>query len=615
MVPLKVKDLAKEQSEMADKAAKKFEKRVYDWHVECGRASEVRKVIFDSARLGVGVLKGPFPKPYKKWATKKAENGDIELGIMRKIQPASKWVDTWNFYPDPTCGENIQDGDHVFERQWAGEREVRKFKALPGYITSQIDKVLSEGPQKINLKDNDVRSPTADDAVNLKKGKYEVWYFFGTLTREEMGCICQMAGAGESDKFNAAVPPDRGQVYVIVTMINDSVVRATVNPLDSGEFPYHVMPWTRRTGSWAGVGVSEQVAVPQKMLTAAIRSMLDNAGISAGGQIIIDTSVVTPADGEMGMSPHKIWYLNGDGAQLDVRQAFALFKIDNVTAELMQIVDLAMKQAEDSTSIPLITQGQTGPTTPDTYGAAALQNNNANQRLRDIGYRFDDSITVPETKQYYEWGMLDPDVPNDEKGDWDIDARGSSALVDMALEKQFIGSLATIVVNPAFGIDPAKWAEMFIESNKVDPKRLKYSEEELAQMKAQPAAAAPQIEVAKINAQIKAQDIAARTADAQADNERQDRALMTNVTVELHTLQLKKELALMEYAQRNQVTLTQAQTELASKTMELQTQERLNAQNNAHDMHKHRNPQMKPPVQAPGRAARGQAFSQAEGNA
>jgi hypothetical protein len=44
-------------------AAKKAETRIYDWMVECQYAGEARKVLFDSARLGVGVLKGPFPKP------------------------------------------------------------------------------------------------------------------------------------------------------------------------------------------------------------------------------------------------------------------------------------------------------------------------------------------------------------------------------------------------------------------------------------------------------------------------------------------------------------------------------------------------------------------------
>ena len=59
----------------------------------------------------------------------------------------------------------------------------------------------------------------------------------------------------------------------------------------------------------------------------------------------------------------------------------------------------AVASAEESTSIPLITQGQTGPTTPDTFGAAQLQNNNANQLLRSVGYAVDENnkaLITPE---------------------------------------------------------------------------------------------------------------------------------------------------------------------------------------------------------------------------
>lgn len=602
LVPATVADFAKETAEKADEAAKKAEKRIYDWHVECNRTSHVRNVIFDAARLGVGVLKGPFPRASRQLATRKSAEG-VELGIRKVVQPASKWVNAWNFFPDPTCGENIHDGDHVFEREWMGERAVRKLKELPGYIAGQIDKVLIEGPGKVNVTDDGQSAEAIEDRT--KKGKYETWYFHGTLKREEMGCICEAAGEESVKKFNDTVPSAKTHVYAIVTMINDSVVRATLNPLDSGDFPYQTMPWQRRTGSWAGVGIAEQITTPQKMLTAAVRAMLDNAGISAGGQIVIDTSVITPADGEMGMSPHKIWYLNGDGERLSVSDAFGLFRVDNVTGELMKIVELAMRLGEEATSIPLITQGQSGPTTPDTFGAAQLQNNNANQLLRSIGYTFDDHVTEPETRKYYEWLLLDPDVPDDEKGDWTIDAHGSNALVEQALQNQFIPTLASLVLNPAYGFSPKKWAEMLVRANKLQPKDFQYSEEEQAKLDAQPPPAAPAIEVAKIRAAVDEKKIAAATADTQADNERQDRALTVEATVALHELQMKHDLALLDYANRNQIKLADAKAQLAKTAMTLQAQERMSRE------------KLKPTPQVaralaepPGRAPDGQAFTQ-----
>ena len=44
-----------------------------------------------------------------------------------------------------------------------------------------------------------------------------------------------------------AIPRD--EVYAICTMIGDTIIRATINPLDSGEIPYHAVPWQRRPGA------------------------------------------------------------------------------------------------------------------------------------------------------------------------------------------------------------------------------------------------------------------------------------------------------------------------------------------------------------------------------
>jgi hypothetical protein len=232
-----------------------------------------------------------------------------------------------------------------------------------------------------------------------------------------------------------------------------------------------------------------------------------------------------------------------------------------------------------------------------------LQNSNAMQFLRDVAYRYDDSVSVPETNQYYELVILDPDVPNEEKGDWTIDAHGSVALVEQAAQDQFLLSLGPLVLNPAYGWSPKKWATAVAKTRHLNPKELEYTEEEQKKLDEAPPPAAPQIEVAKIAAATREKEIAARTQDAQADNEREDRALLTNVTVELHTLQLKKELALMDYAQRSQKSLTDAQAELANTTIRVQAQERMAKQKTPKQV-------AQPAFEPAGRAANGRAFEQ-----
>lgn len=618
-VPLTVKDFALERIEMERAKAKAAETRIYDWMIETQYRGEVRKVIADSARIGVGVLKGPIPK-IKRVMALSTEGGAFSLIIKEKLVPSSVWVDPWNIFPDGSCGESIHDGDYCFERDYFSARQVRKLKKLPGYIGFQIDKVLEEGPNK-TAEDAD----RGDRSALKTKGRFEVWYFYGTLSKDEMAAIDAAAGNKTSSDDD-----DVEEQHAIVTLINDRVVRATINPLDSGSFPYDSFPWQRRAQHWAGVGVAEQMKTPQRVTNAALRALLNNAGKSAGSQIIMDRASVTPADGNWAITPDKIWYKSADGVQ-DVRMVFQAFEVPNVTDALLKIIQTGERFAEETTSIPLISQGQSGATTPDTFGGAQLQNNNANQLLRSIGYGFDDYITEPSVRRYYEWLLLDPDVPDEEKGEFQVDAHGSIALVERAIQDQTIAQMGGMAANPIYGIDPKKWAKQFIKSKRLDPDDFTYTPEEQEKIDATPPPEAPAVTAAKIGAdtQLKlgvmqqqgdAQSLASEEKIEAAANaleggriQNEQHRTAVDATVKLHQAQQAHQRATLDYATRRNISLDSAKTELAKTAMTLQTQQALNAEDNKVQLAKHiaRPPRgMKPPGQVPGRAGNGRAFEQ-----
>ena len=632
-VPLTVRDLALENIELAAKQAKAAETRIYDWMVETQYQAQVRKVIFDSARIGVGILKGPVPKAKREIAVLKEASG-VKIEIVEKINPSVEWVDPWNIFPDPAAGENIHDGDYIFERDYMSPHQVRKLKQLPGYIGKQIDAVLEDEPDD-HARDNESGSTTAPGAFK-QKGRYEVWYFYGALKRDEMAAID--AAAGKTPP-NGTTSGPKEEVSCIVTLIGKKVVRSAVNPLDSGAFPYHSMPWQRRSQHWAGIGVAEQIRAPQKIVNASMRALLNNAGKSAGSQVVIDQSSIRPADGNWTLTPDKIWYKVADSPGTDVRQAFQLYEIPNVTAQMLQILETGERLAEEATSIPLITQGQSGTTTPETFGGAQLQNNNANQLLRSIGYTFDDNITEPVVRQFYEWLLLDPDVPDEEKGEFTIDAHGSIALVERAIQDQTIAQMGALVANPAYGFNPKKWATLFARSKRLDPADLQYSEEEQEKIDANPPEP-PAITVAKIAADTAMKQIAAKqSADQQTTASEERIAQAANAlegghvqneatrvaterertsveaTVKLHQMQVSRELAMLEYANQHGINLDRVKADLAKAAMTLQTQRDLNAQDNAVAARKANRPErprrgMRPPDQVPGRAGNGRAFEQ-----
>ena len=449
-LPMTIGDQAKEAIERARMSSEKAQQRIDDWLSECEYIDEARRVIDDAARIGTGVIKGPIPKRLKHKAITKGPSG-VSIAIESVIAPTTTWVDPWNIYPDPACGDNIHRGKFIFERDDISARTLLDLRELDGFISEAINEILREGPK------------TRDGAYTRKKDQeaytenelFEVWYFYGFMSRKDM------------DVLDADYPEECEceQFPVIATIVNDKIIQATLNPLESGEFPYDVMVWQRIPGIWAGKGVARQMRTCQRGVNAAVRNLMDNAGLSAGPQIIINRDVIDPADGRWEIVPRKVWLAKGEDA--DVRKAFVVISIQSLQAELMAILDMWLKRAEDATGLPMLLQGQIG-NAPDTVGGMTMLNNNATGVLRRIAKLFDGRITKQQLGRYYEWLLLDPEIPDDEKGDFTIKPRGSSALVERESYSQLLMQMLGVSLDPRYGVDPKKMMSEFLKAQRFD---------------------------------------------------------------------------------------------------------------------------------------------------
>ncbi|HBG30687.1 MAG TPA: hypothetical protein DDW98_08680 [Gammaproteobacteria bacterium] len=447
--------------EAANKKAKAAEKRVDDWLTECLYHAEVRKVIEDCARLGTGILKGPFPVKRKRKVVIKQADG-LELVAKEEIAPASRAVSPWNIYPSKSCGESFDNGDGVWEKDNLSARQIRELKSQPGYLEDAIDRCLEEGPGKRNIETYD-RGTKEDDS-------FEVWYFTGEITGSDISAVYRKPDAGKV------------AIKVIVTVINDRICKIARYPLDCEGFGYDVMVWQRRQGLPYGIGVAKQISVPQRMLNAATRGMSDNAALSSGPQIIGRRGVLQPADGVYELTPRKFWWADSESGIEDIRTAIMSIDIPTRQVELMNIIQFALKTAEDVTGLPMLMQGNQGNAT-DTVGGMEILNANANTVLRRIARTFDDRLTEPHMRRYYDWIMTYGD--ESEKGDFIIDARGSTSLVERDIQRQAILSMGAAVVDPRYELDPALWAEEALRANKIDPSRLKLSDAKKQQLQQQ----------------------------------------------------------------------------------------------------------------------------------
>jgi hypothetical protein len=548
-------------------AARGAERWIDDALQECGYGRELRRLVDDAARLGTGIMRGPIPTVR---VSRKVE-GD-QLIMVEEIVPESKCISIWNAFPDPACGDNIHNGQYFIEHDNLTEKQVRELIAAPGYIPSAIEEVLRQGPQE-NATTALVKAPheSSDQAAK----NYHIWYYHGFLSVEDvvaMGCAC-----GEVE----------GGVAAVITIINDTPVKAHLAPLSAGKFPYDFMCWQRTAGSPWGIGIARQIRACQSILNATVRSMMENAGLSSGPQIILGRGSIIPADGSWVITPRKVWLLKPDADIPDVTKAFNAVQIPSIQQELLETVNFVLKMAENVTGLPILLQGQQGPTgVPETVGGMQILVANASGLLRRMARIFDDSITKPHVTSYYEW-MMEFGEDDSIKGDFQVIPRGSSALVIKDMRATFlIQVVPQLIANPNFGIDPSRYFKEVAKLNGLEPSDVQFTEAELQALMQQEAPPDPRVQVAQIRTEgdLKktemvvatdqariARDIDRDTMYVQAENER----TKTTSATKMAELELRRELAMLEYANKHQVTVEQIKAKLATEGAKMDLQREL----------------------------------------
>lgn len=596
--PVSVGELAQQAIDKAKTSADRAQEVIDDWMVEGRFHAASRRVIESTAKMGTGILKGPFPAKKRARAVLNSPEG-WKVVMEVKTAPLSASVSPWNFYPDPNCGDDIQKGAYCLERDDITAKGLRELKG-PGYINEMIDMCLEEGP--VGSTDG-VRKLKENTKVS-DKDLYEIWYWHGEATKQEMaaaGCECE-----------------RDLSPVIVTMVNERVIKITQAALDSGEFPYDVMVWQERDGSWAGIGVAEQINPCQVGLTGGVRALQDNMAISSGPQIIVDSSKIEPANGKWEVVPNKMWRKKVSSEDInDVRNAFTIVSIETRQVEILNIINFWIKEAEDVTGLPMLLQGQQG-NAPNTLGGTQIVNNNSSTVLRRIARTYDDRVTELHIGRYYEWLLLHG--PDDAKGDMQIDARGSSALVERDIQNQAMIQLLGASLNPAYELDPVKTMQEVMKGMRLDNKNFALDEEQKKTKAQQKPPEDPRIVAAKITAdsKVKVEEMETKqladhaVAQAHLDTAKQaheareadkDRAL------EQMAMEIESQLASSKLSSEERRALEVQKVLLASLTLKLNVTKDLAVADAAVNLHKNKQV-MSPVVEPLGRAQNGKSFQQ-----
>lgn len=531
--PVTEADQAMQVMTKAKKKAEAMGLEIEDQLTEAKYPLKARMCIHDACTLGTGVLKGPIVvgRTRRKWVQKvipQTQTFSQRVGslfgggsqpsktismleISTDPRPSAEHVDIWNFFPDMGAA-HMGECRFVYERRYLTHRQLAELARDPYYLKDNIIRALTLGAKQSQL----TRSPTAvkRDAVGSEPNSapqtenelFEAWEFHGPLDIQDL----QAAGVAD-------LPPEaEGLVPGCVVFVGNVVIKAYLNPMETGELPYQVFNYEKDEASIFGFGVPYRMRNSQKVLNAAWRALMDNAGLSVGPQIIINKRTVQPADGDYRLSPRKVWEMTD--INKSVRDVMASFDIESHQAELTEIINMAMRFADEETGLPLIAQGEQGPHITKTAQGMGILMNSANVVTRATVKNFDDGITSPMIRKFYDWNMQNSDK-DEIKGDFEVDARGSSVLLSKELQAQNLMTLASnFAGNPIFGsmLKPLELFRKVVQAMHVSADDVVVSDEEYQNAQENnPPPEDPQVTVEKSRQEFEVQQFEAKKVASQ----------------------------------------------------------------------------------------------------
>ncbi|HET8869171.1 MAG TPA: hypothetical protein VFM48_01885 [Aquabacterium sp.] len=559
--------LLKEQQD-ARARADSMQQEIDDAFVECDAQGEMRKVIHDAAMLGTGVFKGPvvLSRTRKAWR-KQVDASGAATYIMEKVtelKPASFRIDPRLVYPDPACGDNVQDGRGIFEKSSKTPKQVRDLAKQPMYLKDQLRAVLEEGPQRSKAL---VNIEQTEDKDVMQEELFEHWIYTGEIDKDDLIA----AGVDVSED-------ELEVVSAVVEMINSTVVRAYLNPLEDGSLPYDFFPWEKVSGSVWGYGIPYLMRAQQSVINSAWRQMMDNAGVTAGPQIVVKPSLIKPADQQWAITPRKIWYATDDTQ--DVRAAFTSVEFSSHQNELAGIIKLAEDLCDQETGIPQIAAGSQGAA-PDTVGGMQMLMNGANVVLRRLVKQWDDFITKPHVRRYYDYFMAYSDK-DEIKGDFMVNVLGSSSLVVRDIQNQAVTNMLALGTNPAYApmIRTQKLFEKALRAQHIDPQEIMLTPAEIAQQAQQAQQGQqpdPRVQAAQVRAEADIQRTQSQSAANAAEMQFRQKMAEQDYAAHMAELQLTREIEMLKLASKQNVALDQIKAQLAATGIQARAKQDMQA--------------------------------------
>jgi hypothetical protein len=453
----------------AQKSARRMETLIHDQIEESSGSSEIRNALFEASLLGTGIVKGPFNfnKTLSRWDEE--EDGERTYAPVDVRVPRIEFVSLWDFYPDPSA-TNIDECEYVFHRHKLNKSQLRALRKMPYFDSDEIRECLIMGSNyESRYYDSQLREDEND--IESDTDKFEVLEYWGIMDAEYL----RQAEVDVPDSID-----DLDEVQVNAWMCNGKLLRVVVNPFTPHRLPYHSFPYERNPYSFFGIGVAENMDDSQKVMNGHARMAIDNLALA--GSLVFDVDESALVGGQsMEIYPGKIFRRQAGMPG----QAVHGLKFPNTAPENMMMFDRFRQLADEQTGIPSYSHGQTGvQSMTRTASGMSMLLGAASLNIKTVIKNLDDFLLRPLGQAYFQWNMQFMEGKLGIKGDLEINAMGTSSLMQKEVRSQRLTMFLQTVQNPAVApfVKMSKLISELAYSLDLDPDEILNDPEEAAMM-------------------------------------------------------------------------------------------------------------------------------------
>lgn len=443
--PQMIEDRVKGLRKAAERAAKKVAvqeaeragERLDDILTEGGFYQAFAEFLIDLPIFPYAVIKGPVIRKNRqtKWINGQPVQESVPKMYWDRVSPFDLY---WS-----AGSTHVKQADFA-ERIQLSRAELAACRELPGYNREAIEQVLAESYME-GLHE-------WWDTVDTERAQMEdreKW----PRTSTNLIDTCEFTGfvSGklllEWGMDAAKVPDPLDEYFVTAWLIDRFVIKVQINKTESNRPPYYISSFEKVPGALVGLGLPDLLEDVQTVCNAAARSLVNNASIASGPQVIVNDEVIDPADDDM-LYPWKRWHVNYDPSLVTSGQQPVQFFQPNMNVqELMGIYEKWNMMGDEISAIPRYMTGneKVGGAGRTASGLAMLMGN-ASKTLQNVAASIDRDVIEPLLHELFNMVMLTQ--PGVFKGDELIVVKGVNHAVKREQDRMRQLEFLQLTANP-----------------------------------------------------------------------------------------------------------------------------------------------------------------------